>query len=149
MSNLPDANGGHAEHVEVGQFTPPYTDSSGATGSQNHSPRAIAKGRDQVNMQISWCIGFTTCQLVKLLARGPPTPVARQGSNPGAAPVFLPFCSRVVQPRGREISAKLQGIFKRWKGVWHVQPRHHQGAPPHSVYWRFSLRRHCRGPNLC
>ena len=45
---LPEAKGGHALHVETGQFTPPNTHSSEATDSQNHSLRVIAKGHDQV-----------------------------------------------------------------------------------------------------
>ena len=42
------ATGGHAKHVETGQFTPPSAHSSEASDSQNHSLRVIAEGHDQV-----------------------------------------------------------------------------------------------------
>ena len=44
----PEAKGGHAKHVETGQFTPPKPHSSEAIDSQNQSLRVRAEGHDQV-----------------------------------------------------------------------------------------------------
>ena len=48
MCYLPYAKGGHAKHVETGQFTPPRTPSEEATDSQNQSLSMGAQGHDQV-----------------------------------------------------------------------------------------------------
>ena len=48
MCYLPNAKGGHAKHVETGQFTPPSTPSEEATDSQNQSLSMGAQGHDQV-----------------------------------------------------------------------------------------------------
>jgi len=88
VSYLPDANGGHALHGESRQFTPPDTDSSEATDSQNHSLKVTAKGHDQV-IKNYCCLGVEVdggeANVLELLAQNPqtPTPGARRGSNPG------------------------------------------------------------------
>ena len=45
---LPNAKGGHAKHVETGQFAPPRTPPVEATDPQNQSLSMGAQGHDQV-----------------------------------------------------------------------------------------------------
>ena len=105
MCYLPNSKGGHAKHVETGQFTPPRTPSEEATDPQNQS---LSMGEHRVTIKLSKIPGVASSKSMRA------TPSA-WGSFGAAYPAVPPEARRRSNPPTTSSTQGRRGAFSFWR----------------------------------